>query len=240
MFSIVLFIDEDDKKKKGPMSYSDIVKKNLKLPMEDIFEAWRDYLQELDDIISDDSRTSFSKGDSNEDILGTAVEFQQELQKCGQPTVRTAVNKNSSPNIPYGTPCTKIIKKSQQPFPSKIMNYDKEIFFASWRHNLTSGSTGSQSNLNENNDYYDVSNKNYEAENHFSKWKHNLRDLKAIDEDQVLEQAEDIFEDWIYNFHANELSRSTSGSGTGNSSKQMLKNKQRQQRRSKKKSKSPF
>jgi len=202
-------IDEDDKKR--PMSYSDIVKKNLKLPMEDIFEAWRDYLQELDDILSDESRTSFSKGDSMEDILGTAVDFQQELQKCGQPTVRT-VNK---------------IKKSNQPWPSRIMNYDKEIFFASWRHNLT--------NLDENheNDYYQVS-KNYEAENHFSKWKHNLRD-ETIEEDEDMKQAEDIFEDWIYNFHANELSRSTSGGG----SKQMLKNKQRQQRRSKKKSKSP-
>ena len=193
------------------MSYSDIVKKNLKLPMEDIFEAWRDYLQELDDILSDESRTSFSKGDSMEDILGTAMDFQQELQKCGQPTVRT-VNK---------------IKKSNQPWPSRIMNYDKEIFFASWRHNLT--------NLDENNenDYYQVS-KNYEAENHFSKWKHNLRD-ETIEEDEDMKQAEDIFEDWIYNFHANELSRSTSGGG----SKQMLKNKQRQQRRSKKKSKSP-
>jgi len=201
-------IDEDDKKR--PMSYSDIVKKNLKLPMEDIFEAWRDYLQELDDILSDESRTSFSKGDSMEDILGTAMDFQQELQKCGQPTVRT-VNK---------------IKKSNQPWPSRIMNYDKEIFFASWRHNLT--------NLDENNenDYYQVS-KNYEAENHFSKWKHNLRDETIEEED--MKQAEDIFEDWIYNFHANELSRSTSGGG----SKQMLKNKQRQQRRSKKKSKSP-
>jgi len=203
-------IDEDDKKR--PMSYSDIVKKNLKLPMEDIFEAWRDYLQELDDILSDESRTSFSKGDSMEDILGTAMDFQQELQKCGQPTVRT-VNK---------------IKKSNQPWPSRIMNYDKEIFFASWRHNLT--------NLDENNenDYYQVS-KNYEAENHFSKWKHNLRD-ETIEEDEDMKQAEDIFEDWIYNFHANELSRSPSGSG----SKQMLKNKQRQQRRSKKKSKSPM
>merc|ERR1719510_2138354 len=94
-------IDEDDKKR--PMSYSDIVKKNLKLPMEDIFEAWRDYLQELDDILSDESRTSFSKGDSMEDILGTAVN-----------------TKNSSPFNPYGNK----IKKSQQPWPSKIMNYD--------------------------------------------------------------------------------------------------------------------
>jgi len=204
-------IDEDDKKR--PMSYSDIVKKNLKLPMEDIFEAWRDYLQELDDILSDESRTSFSKGDSMEDILGTAMDFQQELQKCGQPTVRT-VNK---------------IKKSNQPWPSRIMNYDKEIFFASWRHNLTN-----LDDENNENDYYQVS-KNYEAENHFSKWKHNLRD-ETIEEDEDMKQAEDIFEDWIYNFHANELSRSPSGSG----SKQMLKNKQRQQRRSKKKSKSPM
>jgi len=204
-------IDEDDKKR--PMSYSDIVKKNLKLPMEDIFEAWRDYLQELDDILSDESRTSFSKGDSMEDILGTAMDFQQELQKCGQPTVRT-VNK---------------IKKSNQPWPSRIMNYDKEIFFASWRHNLTN-----LDDENNENDYYQVS-KNYEAENHFSKWKHNLRD-ETIEEDEDMKQAEDIFEDWIYNFHANELSRSTSGGG----SKQMLKNKQRQQRRSKKKSKSPM
>jgi hypothetical protein len=224
---LIKAIDEDDKKR--PMSYSDTVKKNLKLPMEDIFEAWRDYLQELDDIISDDSRTSFSKGDSMEEILGTAVDFQQELQKCGQPTVRTVVNtKNSSPFNPYGNK----IKKSQQPWPSKIMNYDREIFFASWRHNLTT------SNLDDyENDYSknQVVNKNYEAENHFSKWKHNLRD-QTIKEDEDMEHAEDIFEDWIYNFHANELSRSPSGSG----SKQMLKNKQRQQRRSKKKSKSPM
>ena len=38
-------INKDEKNK--PMSYSDIVKKNIKAPMEDIFEAWRDYLQEL-------------------------------------------------------------------------------------------------------------------------------------------------------------------------------------------------
>ena len=71
----------------------------------------------------------------------------------------------------------------------------------------------------------------YEAENHFSKWMHNLREpLKpmVIDEES---EVENIFEDWIYNFHGNELSRSNS---------KMLKNKQRQQRRSKKKSKSPL
>merc|ERR1712203_963666 len=118
------------------------------------------------------------------------------------------------------------------------MNYDKEIFFASWRHNLQSSNLENENNLAEN-DYFS---KNYEAENHFSKWKHNLREYETIEEmaeEDSMEQVEDIFEDWIYNFHANELSRSTSGAGGGNSSKQMLKNKQRQQRRSKKKSKSP-
>jgi hypothetical protein len=41
-----------------PLLYADVVKKNLKnggfTPMEDIFEAWRDYLQELDDLLSED------------------------------------------------------------------------------------------------------------------------------------------------------------------------------------------
>jgi len=187
-------IDQDEKKK--PLSYSDIVKKNLKAPMEDIFEAWRDYLQELDDIINDESRTSFSKGDSVEDILSTAKGFQKELQNCGQPTVKTAAKR--------------------QP----IRNYDKEIFFASWRHNLSSSAFEP---------ILEEEKFKYEAENYFSTWKHNLKhDDFVIDEDK--EKVEDIFEDWIFNFHLNELVRSSS---------KMLKNKQRQQRRSKKKSKSP-
>merc|ERR1711878_54824 len=73
--------------KKKPVSYSDVLKKNLKAPMEDIFEAWRDYLQELDEIVRNDSRTSFCKGESVESILETAESYQQELQYCGQPTI---------------------------------------------------------------------------------------------------------------------------------------------------------
>ena len=57
--SLVKEIEENEKKK--PVSYSDALKKNLKAPMEDIYEAWRDYLQELDDIVRNDSRTSFCK-----------------------------------------------------------------------------------------------------------------------------------------------------------------------------------
>jgi len=101
-------IDEEEKKR--PVSYADALKKNLKAPMEDIFEAWRDYLQELDEIHSNDSRTSFCKGDSMEDILSSADCYQKELANCGQPTVKTV--KNEKPN------------------------YAKEIVFASWRHNL--------------------------------------------------------------------------------------------------------
>ena len=44
--------------KSAPLSYSDVLKKNLKMtasmPTEDIFEAWRDYLQELDSLLSED------------------------------------------------------------------------------------------------------------------------------------------------------------------------------------------
>lgn len=101
-------IDEEEKKR--PVSYADALKKNLKAPMEDIFEAWRDYLQELDEILSNDSRTSFCKGDSVEDILSSAECYQKELSNCGQPTVKTA--------------------KIEKP------KYGKEIVFAAWRHNL--------------------------------------------------------------------------------------------------------
>ena len=150
-----------------------------------------------DDIINDDSRTSFCKGDSMEDILATANCFQKELQDCGQPTVKST------------TPMSK---------PNKLRNvgawhYEKEIYFATWRHNLDMDQSNAEN----------AERVKYEAENHFSKWMHNLREpLKpmVIDEES---EVENIFEDWIYNFHANELSRSNS---------KMLKNKQRQQRRS--------
>ncbi len=93
-----------------PKSYADMLKKNLKPPMEDIFEAWRDYLTELDDILNNDSRTSFSKDESAEEILESAQSFQKTLLYCGQPTVKSATLKNL---------------------------FDAETIFASWRHNLT-------------------------------------------------------------------------------------------------------
>ena len=145
-----------------------------------------------------------------EDILATAncFGFQKELQDCGQPTVKSTPLSMTKPN--------------------KLRNvgawhYEKEIYFASWRHNLHVDDSANQNDAKFK----------YQAENHFSKWMHNLREVKkpsVIDEESEME-VENIFEDWIFNFHANELSRSNS---------KMLKNKQRQQRRSKKKSKSPM
>ena len=80
-------------------------------PVEDIFEAWRDYLQELDDLLSSEpSSTKSSRHSSgyesnddikiqtakeekicepSENILETALVYQKELHSCGQPTVRT-------------------------------------------------------------------------------------------------------------------------------------------------------
>jgi hypothetical protein len=68
-----------------PLLYSDVVKKNLKLsgvtPIEDIFEAWRDYLQELDNLLSED----LSIPSSPEPVSGHPVEKKSmEFARCQQ------------------------------------------------------------------------------------------------------------------------------------------------------------
>ena len=100
----------------GPLLYAEVLKKNLKFrpnnaPVEDIFEAWKDYLQELDDLLSGSlpSSTQSSRHasgendneiqiqtaqqeqirDSSAHILETAMVGQKELQSCGQPTMKT-------------------------------------------------------------------------------------------------------------------------------------------------------
>ena len=99
----------------GPLRYADILKKGLKFrpnnaPVEDIFEAWRDYLQELDDLLTTPSSSAASSRhtsgsddtdaeihnaqldhiqESSENLVETAVVYQKEMLSCGQPTVRT-------------------------------------------------------------------------------------------------------------------------------------------------------
>jgi len=113
---------DDTTPSEGPMLYSDMLKKNLKFrpnnaPVEDIFEAWRDYLQELDDLLSYSlpSSTASSRhtsgdsdnevklqnakqeqiAESSENILETAMVYQKELHTCGQPTVKTTYDNNN-------------------------------------------------------------------------------------------------------------------------------------------------
>lgn len=180
-------IDEAEKKK--PMSYSDILKKNLKVPMEDIFEAWRDYLQELDEILSNDSRTSFCKDESPEDILDSAQSYQKSILDCGQPTIVVPAKK-------------------------KKTSFEKEVIFASWRHNLTASEQPQ----------IEVEIGKYQPENIFAAWKFNLKEeTEAAKAMMELDEA-NIFQDWAHNLAEIEDKLDT----------KMLKNKPRQQRKSKK------
>jgi len=171
--SLVKEIEENEKKK--PVSYSDALKKNLKAPMEDIFEAWRDYLQELDDIVRNDSRTSFCKDESVESILENAENYQQELQNCGQPTVPTT-------STSFHPKCKK-------------KGFEKEVIFASWRSNLTMPDDYSQAC---NSDFYFFKNDSYQAENYFASWKRNLNDCQSRSDSSI--DPESFLEGWVHNF----------------------------------------
>merc|ERR1711971_337982 len=166
-------VKENEKKK--PVSYSDALKKNLKAPMEDVFEAWRDYLQELDDIVRNDSRTSFCKDESVESILENAENYQQELQNCGQPTVP-------------------ITSTSFHP-KCKKKGFEKEVIFASWRSNLTMPDDYSQAC---NSDFYFFKNDSYQAENYFASWKRNLNDCQSRSDSSI--DPESFLEGWVHNF----------------------------------------
>ena len=186
-------IDAEEKQK--PKSYSDMLKKNLKVPMEDIFEAWRDYLQELDEIVRSDSRTSFSKDEAVEDILDSAGSYQTELQHCGQPTVKSASLKKKC--------------------------FEKEVIFASCRHNFNS--------QDDNQEFVPSKKLWYQPENYFASWKFNLDENLSNNNDYDDYEPEMTFYDWIQNLEESKIMRSESN--------KMLKNKQRKERKSKKNNK---
>lgn len=126
-------IDEAEKQK--PMSYSDALKRNLKAPMEDIFEAWRDYLQELDEILSNDSRTSFSTGETAEEILNSAQCYQKSLISCGQPTVKSAKKSTFDKEVIFAAWRHNLAIEEKVEIPEK-KKYEPESFFANWKYNL--------------------------------------------------------------------------------------------------------
>lgn len=228
--------DDNDK----PFSYADIVKKNIKLsqlaaPVEDIFEAWRDYLQELDDLLNsrstspnDQSLQDLDTADifqawrhnlnhkdrlknlePEEQILSTSYVYQKELGACGQPTVKRAAGKVRNTIITLNALAgTKKVQKKRR----RSRKYEKEIIFASWRHNLD--------------DEQPIPNK-----------------TRPIEIEGLM--PETIFNEWIHNlsvkpphnkhhhYHSHKKQHKDAGE---EANPKALKNKQRQQRRSRKKS----
>ena len=127
--------------------------------------------------------------------METAESYQQELQNCGQPTVFT-------------TPSSKSNKK---------LNFEKEVIFASWRHNFS----------NPNDVPNAFKNDSFQAENYFASWKRNFKHDLPMADSEI--DPESILEDWVHNFEGPKMDKQDSN--------KMLKNKQRNQRRSKKNNK---
>ena len=114
----------------GPLTYSDMLKKNLKLkktfdPVEDIFEAFRDYLKELDGYVEEPEEIRQIKPEKIREIKPEKIReikpdyyipppppmppslLAHETVESGQPTVKVAYNVRKR----MGTPWNKIGKK---------------------------------------------------------------------------------------------------------------------------------
>jgi len=204
----------------GPLLYADILKKGLKFrpnnaPVEDIFEAWRDYLQELDDLLttppssatssrhtsgSDDSGIEIQNAkldqiqESSENILETAMVYQKELQSCGQPTVRTVPYEMSNERIKADMLKSFSIPVQVCGMPSKEYpgNYDQggriKKLDAKKKQKIMK----------------------YQPEIYFAGWRYNLKDSDSIgflkSNKRTKYEAEGIFRDWRRNFYVRERS----------------------------------
>jgi len=210
---------EDAIPQEGPLRYADILKKGLKFrpnnaPVEDIFEAWRDYLQELDDLLttpptsatssrhtsgSDDSGIEIQNAkldqiqENSENILETAVVYQKELQSCGQPTVRTVPCELSNERIKadmlksFSTP-VQVCEMPSKEYPG---NYDLGGRFkkldAKKRQKIMK----------------------FQPEIYFAGWRHNLNDASygfglRKSNKRAKYQTEEIFREWRRNFYVRE------------------------------------
>ncbi len=173
--------------------------KNTAAPVEDIFEAWRDYLQELDDLLSCPETTSFAKDAEPEDIFKS---WRKNNIDCGQPTVKSATMKvkNSIITLKALTPNSKDVKKAKK--ARRPRKYEIETIFASWRrHELDD-----DENVNLRMKPY-VS--NFSAENFFSAWRHNLVESTEVRmiADKVDVMPEVYFHDWRHNLFVHNPTR---------------------------------
>lgn len=198
----------------GPLSYADALKKNLKfkpnyIPVEDIFEAWRDYLLELDDLLSEGlgmEHLMYSSSDdvdssscSEEDMTQqlqqqplTAAELKDEevnddemgLMECGQPTVKTALDPVSSSFV----------------HKRKVKALQPEQLFAGWRFNLDDGDFFKRRSSKKKNKA-----RKYAMEEIFSDWRrHSMMAKEASPPPpakrmQLSPMPENIFHDWLCN-----------------------------------------
>jgi len=167
-----------------PLLYSDVVKKNLKLsgvtPIEDIFEAWRDYLQELDNLLSED----LSIPSSPEPVLGHSVEKRSMEFARRKREIRLEQDVIFA-SWRHNFVDTDVIERRCR---KRRKTFDAENFFASWRHNF------------QPNDRAPVE-KICSPENCFSAWRQIFDPVPSkesveldLDSDPV-----DIFSDWMPN-----------------------------------------
>lgn len=205
----------------GPISYADALKKNLKfrpnyIPMEDVFEAWRDYLGELDDLLT-------GGGGSKKDEAPPAPEGLQlahqevfpvaegslemlAMSECGKPTVRTT----TTPSVAcreraVKSTTTAVVAAGDSPPDEKRKAFRKSLqpeeYFAAWRHNLTDGEAGGLS-------FKPKRGQKYVVEEYFRVWRRNLyvREYyppKSVQQPRMM--PENIFNDWIYNLNPYQL-----------------------------------
>jgi len=116
-------VEEEEAKAIGPLTYSQMLKKGLKLPkeddmVEDIFQSWRMYLEELSDIVKEKNDKK-EYGDELDyfkvwkynlhvpenrledlDILASSHPSILPNLDCGQPTIKKAVIKKTEVKIP--------------------------------------------------------------------------------------------------------------------------------------------
>lgn len=185
-----------------PLLYADVVKKNLKnggfTPMEDIFEAWRDYLQELDDLLSEDLSAPVSPEPNVyvNPIESAVVKIKNsviEMKRKNEAKKNARLEKEvifASWRFNFSTqPEVEERKKRNR---KRIVSYPEDDLFAAWRHNLVEAPLPQ----------YGPEVRDTSPEDYFSSWRRNLYSTHETKRKNSLRlDGEDIFADWLPNLY---------------------------------------
>jgi len=191
---------------KVPMSYSDIVKRNLKLgpdPMEDIFEAWRDFLLELDCLmmsppvtpeIPDEAQKTLSRPIAKLDKETIFASWRNNLDVPDQPELRLT---------------------------SPWKQFHCEDMFAGWRHNFEKPQKVGGS-------------KRPNPESCFEAWRiiFNPDEKGSKSKDAPPVHPEAYFQDWLANLQTEASDEGDVSAEVESEAGAALKNKKRAQRKS--------